>query len=277
MPIRVERSGPVTTVVIDRPERRNAIDRVHAETLADAVRAFEADDDAHVLVLWGAGGCFSAGADLRAIARGTPNRVERDGDGPLGPTRIMTEKPTIAAIEGHAVAGGLELALWCDLRVAAVDATFGVLCRRFGVPLVDGGTVRLPRLIGQSRALDLILTGRTVDATEAERIGLVQRLAPSGRARAMAEALGRALAEHPVACLRADLASTRAAFDHPLDRALQLELDGGRAVLHEATRGAARFASGEGRAGAAVATGSSDEESHREPQVADDPDPAPDP
>src|SRR5262245_50353294 len=190
MGVYVERSGPVTTVVLDRRESRNAVDRATAEALAEAFRAFEADEEASVAVLWGAGGHFCAGADLKAF----DNRLEPDGDGPMGPTRLRLSKPVIAAVEGYAVAGGLELALWADLRVVADDATFGVFCRRWGVPLIDGGTVRLPRLVGESRALDLILTGRAVDAAEALRIGLANRLVPAGETRAAAEALARELA-----------------------------------------------------------------------------------
>ena len=182
MSVRTETSGPVRIVTIDRPQRRNAVDRATADALAEAFRAFEADAAASVAVLTGAGGNFCAGADLQAISQGDPNRVELDGDGPMGPSRMRLSKPVIAAIEGYAVAGGLELALWCDLRVMAQDATLGVFCRRFGVPLIDGGTVRLPRLIGLSRAMDLILTGRPVDAEEAHAIGLANRVAAPGAA-----------------------------------------------------------------------------------------------
>ena len=194
MPVRVERTGAVTTVVLDRPERRNAVDGVTAQALAEAFRAFEADPSARVAVLWGAGGTFCAGADLKAIATATGNRLDPDGDGPMGPTRLRLSKPTIAAVSGYAVAGGLELALWCDLRVVEEDAVMGVFCRRWGVPLVDGGTVRLPRLIGLSRALDLLLDGRAVDAREAERIGLANRVVPSGPSRAAAAALAAEIA-----------------------------------------------------------------------------------
>src|ERR671934_2767209 len=185
--IRVERAGPVTTVVLDRPEARNAVDRETAAALADAFRAFEADAQARVAVLWGAGGTFCAGADLKAIGSGRGNRLESEGDGPMGPSRMLLSKPTIAAVAGYAVAGGLELALWCDLRIMEEDAQVGVFCRRWGVPLVDGGTVRLPRLIGMSRALDLILTGRAVTADEALAMGLANRVVPSGQARNAAE------------------------------------------------------------------------------------------
>src|SRR5919204_1303387 len=202
--IRVERAGPVTTVVLDRPEARNAVDRDTAAALADAFRAFEADAQARVAVLWGAGGTFCAGADLKAIGSGRGNRLEPEGDGPMGPTRMVLSKPVIAAISGYAVAGGLELALWCDLRIAETDAVFGVFCRRWGVPLIDGGTVRLPRLVGLSRALDLILTGRPVDAREALEFGLANRVVATGRAREEAEALARQIAAFPPRCVRSD-------------------------------------------------------------------------
>ncbi|MFB6264507.1 MAG: crotonase/enoyl-CoA hydratase family protein, partial [Bradymonadaceae bacterium] len=215
--IEVERDGPVTTVVLNRPEVKNAVDRETAEELADAFRAFEEDESARVGVLYGDCGTFSAGADLEAIAEGRANRVEPDGDGPMGPTRMVLDKPVVAAIEGHAVAGGLELALWCDLRVAAEDAVLGVYCRRWGVPLIDGGTVRLPRLIGQSRALDLILTGRGVDAEEARQMGLVNRVVESGEARAEAEELAQTIAEYPQTCMRNDRRSVYEQAGRPLD------------------------------------------------------------
>src|SRR5262245_56246438 len=195
--VRIERTGPVTTVILDRPEVRNAVDRSTATALADAFRAFDADESASVAVLTGAGGTFCAGADLKAVAAGEGNRVERDGDGPMGPTRMLLSKPVIAAVEGYAVAGGLELALWCDLRVAARDAVFGVFCRRWGVPLVAGGTIRLTRLLGQSHALDLILTGRGVSGDEARWMGLANRLVDPGRTLEEALALGRQLAGFP--------------------------------------------------------------------------------
>lgn len=200
MSVRTERQGPVTTIVLSRPQVRNAVDGPTARDLADAFRAFEADPQARVAVLWGEGGHFCAGADLKVMS----NRVESEGDAPMGPTRMLLEKPVLAAVEGYAVAGGLELALWCDLRVAAEGAVFGVFCRRVGVPLIDGGTVRLPRLIGLSRALDMILTGRAVDAPEALAMGLANRVVPDGRARAEAEDLARVLAAFPQECLRAD-------------------------------------------------------------------------
>ncbi len=247
MNVRVEVSGPVTTVVLDRPEVRNAVDRATAADLADAFRAFDADETQAVAVLTGAGGTFCAGADLGAL----DNRVEPDGDGPMGPTRLRLGKPVIAAVEGYAVAGGLELALWCDLRVAAADATFGVFCRRWGVPLVDGGTVRLPRLVGTSRAMDLILTGRPVDADEAERIGLVNRVVPSGTAREHAEALAAELAAYPQACLRNDRLSVLAQDGLDEVAALERELAYGvRSLEAGAAEGAERFRRGEGRHGA---------------------------
>lgn len=246
MSVHVERSGPVTTVVLDRPEARNAVDRVHADLLAEAFRAFDADEDAAVAVLHGAGGTFCAGADLKAM----DNRVEPDGDGPMGPTRLRLSKPVIAAIEGHAVAGGLELAAWCDLRVAAVDAVLGVFCRRWGVPLIDGGTVRLPRLVGTSRAMDLVLTGRPVDAAEAERIGLVNRVVPAGTAREAAERLAREIAAFPQDCLRNDRRSLLDQDGLSEQEAMAAELRLGLASLRAgAADGAARFAAGEGRHG----------------------------
>lgn len=244
--LRVERDGPVTTVVLARPQVRNAIDRATAEALADAFRAFDADDTASVGVLCGEGG-FCAGADLAAIAAGRPNRVEPDGDGPLGPTRMVLSKPVIAAIAGHAVAGGLELALWCDLRVAEAGAILGVFCRRWGVPLIDGGTARLPRIVGLGRALDLILTGRPVAAEEALAIGLVDRVVPSGEARAAAVALAHTLAGLPQACLRADRANVYAGLDLPLEQALLQELRRGATVL--GAMEASRFVAGAGRHG----------------------------
>ncbi|HRG96195.1 MAG TPA: crotonase/enoyl-CoA hydratase family protein [Polyangiaceae bacterium] len=249
--IRTETQGPVTTLVLARPEVRNAVDRDTARALAAAFRAFEADPEARVAVLTGEGGTFCAGADLKAFAEGRGNDVTPDGDGPMGPTRMTLSKPVIAAIEGHAVAGGLELALLCDLRVCAEDAVFGVFCRRFGVPLIDGGSVRLPRLIGLGRALDLILTGRAVRADEALAMGLASRVVPRGEARAAAEALARQLAALPQTCLRND---RRSAYDQEgltLDAALRRELELGLATLasQEGLEGARAFAAGTGRHG----------------------------
>jgi enoyl-CoA hydratase len=251
MGVAVERNGPVTTVILDRPEVRNAVDGPTAQALADAFRAFDADDGARVGVLWGAGGAFCAGADLRAAGGERGNRVAPDGDGPMGPSRMLLSKPVIAAVAGHAVAGGLELALWCDLRVVEEDAVLGVFCRRWGVPLIDGGTVRLPRVVGLGRALDLILTGRPVDAEEALAIGLAHRVVPSGTARAAAEALAAELAAFPQLCMRHDRRSAYEQHDLDLDAALANELRHGMVALErEALGGAARFAAGEGRHGA---------------------------
>ncbi len=248
--IEITREGPLLVVTLKRPERRNAVDRPTADALAEAFRAFDADDDAKVAILTGHGGTFCAGADLKALADGEePNRVAPEGDGPMGPSRMVLSKPVIAAIEGHAVAGGLELALWCDLRVVAEDAVFGVFCRRWGVPLIDGGTIRLPRLIGLSRALDLILTGRPVEAEEALRIGLANRVASPGQALTEAKALAERIAAFPQACMRADRLSAYEQHSLGLEDALQNELRHGVAVLDEAVRGAARFRDGAGRHG----------------------------
>jgi enoyl-CoA hydratase len=258
MNVRIESDGPVTTVVIDRPEARNAVDGPTAAALADAFRPFDADPAAHVAVLTGADGTFCAGADLKAI--GTPagnqvrpfdDTVHGGADGPMGPTRMRLGKPVIAAIEGYAVAGGIELAIWCDLRVAAEDATLEVFCRRWGVPLIDGGTVRLPRLIGTGRALDLILTGRAVGAAEAQAMGLVDRVVPSGTARQAAEALAHELAALPQDCLRNDRLSVLEQEGLAEEEALRAELGHGmRSLSADALEGAARFASGDGRHGA---------------------------
>jgi enoyl-CoA hydratase len=249
MSVRVEIDGPITTVVIDRPDARNAVDGPTAAALVEAFRAFDADDSQSVAVLYGDGGTFCAGADLKAIGTERGNQVTEDGDGPMGPTRMRLSKPVIAAIEGYAVAGGLELAAWCDLRVAAGDAVLGVFCRRWGVPLIDGGTVRLPRLIGTSRAMDLILTGRPVDAWEAERIGLVNRVVPVGQARVEAEALARSLADFPQECLRQDRLSVLEQEGLVEAEAMAGELRRGLVSLSASLDGVARFASGEGRHG----------------------------
>jgi enoyl-CoA hydratase len=252
MSVRVESLGEVTVVTIDRPAVRNAVDAPTAARLADAFRRFDADPAQAVAVLTGAGRSFCAGADLRAVAEGRGNRVAETGDGPMGPTRMQLGKPVIAAIEGHAVAGGLELALWCDLRVAATDAVFGVYCRRWGVPLVDGGSVRLPRVVGHGHAMDMILTGRAVGAEEALRIGLANRLVETGQARAAAIGLAQQLARLPQRCLRSDRLSALRQWDLPEDAALREELRAGLDVLRsgEAREGAARFAAGAGRHGA---------------------------
>ena len=244
--MRIERDGRVSSLRLIGAAALNAVDRATAQALADAFREVEADPECAVVVLHGEGGTFCAGADLKAM----DNRVEYDGDGPMGPTRMWLSKPVIAAIEGYAVAGGLELALWCDLRVAASDAVLGVFCRRWGVPLIDGGTVRLPRLIGTSRALDLILTGRPVEASEAAAMGLVNRVVAPGNTRERAEWLAHELAEFPQACLRSDRRSVLEQHGQDEATAMATELDLGRASLAEAAEGAARFAGGEGRHGA---------------------------
>lgn len=249
MAVRVETEGPVWVVVVDRPRVRNAVDRPTAEALADAFRAFEAAGDAAVAVLWGAGGTFCAGADLGAVARGEPNRVAPDGDGPMGPSRMVLAKPVIAAIEGHAVAGGLELACWCDLRVAAADATLGVYCRRWGIPLIDGGTVRLPRIVGLGRALDLVMTGRPVGAEEALRIGLIDRVVPPGEARAAAVELARSLAALPQRCLRNDRLAVYESLDLPHEAAMAAEFRRGLDSLADVAEGVAAFVAGAGRGG----------------------------
>ncbi len=250
MTVHVDRTGPITTVVIDRPEARNAVDGPTAAALADAFRDFEADDSQSVAVLYGEGGTFCAGADLKAIGTEHGNQVTPDGDGPMGPSRMRLSKPVIAAVEGHAVAGGLELAIWCDLRVVSSDAIMGVYCRRWGVPLIDGGTVRLPRLIGEGRALDLILTGRGVSADEALRIGLADRVVEPGTARARAEELAEQLAELPQACLRNDRLSVLDQHGLEEQDALRVELEHGmRSLGAGALEGAARFAGGAGRHG----------------------------
>ncbi|ARX82701.1 MULTISPECIES: crotonase/enoyl-CoA hydratase family protein [Streptomyces] len=251
--VRSERAGAVTTVVLSRPDVRNAVDGPTARALADAFRDFDADPQASVAVLWGEGGTFCAGADLKALGTPSGNEVaEVDGksDGPMGPTRLSLSKPVIAAISGHAVAGGLELALWCDLRVAEDDAVLGVFCRRWGVPLIDGGTVRLPRIIGEGRAMDLILTGRPVDAAEALGMGLVNRVVANGTARAAAEQLAAEIAAFPQTCLRHDRLSAREQHGLPEQQALAGELAHGMHALGEASEGAARFAAGAGRHGA---------------------------
>lgn len=252
--VRTAVHGHVLVVTIDRPRQRNCVDRPTAEALAEAFRRFDADPSLHVAVLTGAGGHFCAGADLKAIAAGDVaprNRLAADGDGPMGPTRMRLSKPVIAAVSGYAVAGGLELACWCDLRVADETAVFGVFCRRFGVPLIDGGTVRLPRLIGASRAMDLILTGRAVDAREAFEIGLANRLVPAGEALDAALELAQQLAALPQACLRADRASALAQWSLDEQAALAAEFAGGMAVIEsgETVSGARRFAAGAGRHG----------------------------
>ncbi len=250
MNVLVEKSGPITTVILHRPEVRNAVDGATAQALADAFRAFDTDPEAKVGVLFGEGGTFCAGADLKAVAEGRLPRLEPEGDGPMGPSRLVLSKPVVAAISGHAVAGGLELALWCDLRVAEEDSVLGVFCRRWGVPLIDGGTIRLPRLIGLSRAMDLILTGRPVSAQEALGMGLINRVVPRGTARQAAEALARDIAAFPQACMNADRRSAYAQEGLPLEAALRQEFTEGVRVLEsESLAGARRFTQGAGRHG----------------------------
>jgi len=245
----VSRAGPVITVMINRPERRNAVDHETALLLRKAFQDIEADESAAAAVLCGAGGWFCAGYDLKSLTE-TGITHEPEGEGPMGPTRMLMSKPVIAAVEGFAVAGGLELALWCDLRVASATATFGVYCRRWGVPLIDGGTIRLPRLIGQSRALDMILTGRPVAAEEAFSFGLANRIVPAGEAREASEDLALSLTRFPQVCLKADRLSAHAQWSLPLNETLRAEGRGGeRALNEEGTLGAGRFAGGLGRSG----------------------------
>lgn len=263
--VRTSKNGPVTTVIINRPTARNAVDGATARALAQAFLEFEADDTANVGVLAGAEGTFCAGADLKAVSQGGSGGLANPivnpetgldfnrlaADGPMGPSRMVLSKPVIAAIAGHAVAGGIELALWCDMRIVEEDAIMGVFCRRWGVPLIDGGTVRLPRLIGQSRAMDLILTGRPVNAQEALSMGLANRVVPKGKAIEAAEALALQIAQFPQGCMRADRLSAYEQWDLPYDRAMANEFAHGRKVLSsgESRQGAARFAAGKGRGG----------------------------
>jgi len=250
----VEHDGPVTVVTINRPERRNAVDSVCADQLRETFLAFDGDEAASVAVLTGAEGAFCAGADLKAIAEGDVRPIPDNGPGPMGPTRLILSKPVIAAVEGYAVAGGIELALWCDLRVAAEDAVFGVFCRRFGVPLCDLGTVRLPRIVGHGRAMDLILTGRAVPAPEALTMGLANRVVAPGEARAAAVALAHQLAGLPQFCLRSDRASALEQWGLTEEDAAVGEARRGRDVINsgETLAGATRFVGGAGRGGAAV-------------------------
>lgn len=248
-PVRLERNGAVTTVILNRPHARNAVNGPTALALHAAFEEFDADDSASVAVLWGEGGTFCAGADLKALGTPEANPVHRTGPGPMGPTRMVLSKPVIAAVSGYAVAGGLELALWCDLRVAEDDAVFGVFCRRWGVPLIDGGTVRLPRLIGHSRAMDMILTGRAVDAAEALSIGLANRVVPNGQARQRAEELAAELALLPQGCMRSDRLSACNQWGHSEQDAMAVEFGSLSRVSTESLAGAQRFAAGAGRHG----------------------------
>jgi enoyl-CoA hydratase len=250
-PVEFEVRGTTAVITLQRPEVRNCVDRETAAALAEAFRRFEREDALSVAILTGSAGCFCAGADLKAIGKGGGNALTLRGDGPMGPTRMLLSKPVLAAIEGYAVAGGLELALWCDLRVAARDAVFGVYCRRWGVPLVDGGTVRLPRVVGQSVALDMILTGRPVTGEEAQRVGLANRLVEPGESLAEAMALAESLARFPQNCLRADRYSALSQWSLDLNTALLEETRRGQEVIRsgETQAGATRFADGAGRHG----------------------------
>jgi enoyl-CoA hydratase len=258
MSVLVETTDRLTTITINRPHARNAVDGPTAHALFDAFNAFDADPNADVAILAGAEGNFCAGADLKAVSGGigdnpqaNPLNTDINAAGPMGPSRLLLSKPVIAAVSGYAVAGGMELALWCDLRVMEEDAIFGIFCRRFGVPLIDGGTVRLPRLIGMSRALDLILTGRPVDAQEALQMGLANRVVPKGQALAAAQALAREIAAHPQACLRSDRRSVYEQWGEELQDALAREFALGMDTINsgETVAGASRFAAGAGRHG----------------------------
>jgi enoyl-CoA hydratase len=249
MSVNVVRNGPVTTVILDRPHARNAVDGPTAMALYEAFEEFDRDEDASVAVMWGDHGTFCAGADLKAIGTPESNPTHRSGPGPMGPTRMILSKPVIAAVSGYAVAGGLELALWCDLRVVEEDAVFGVFCRRWGVPLIDGGTVRLPRLIGHSRAMDMILTGRAVDAHEALAMGLANRVVPNGQSRSAAEELAAELARLPQGCMRSDRLSALHQWGHSQAEALDFEFGSLARVAAESIDGARRFAEGAGRHG----------------------------
>ena len=253
MPIRIEKNYPIFTIIIDCPEKRNAVDGPSAKELADAFRDFERDNNALVAILWGEGGNFCAGADLMAISKGveSENRINRKGDGPMGPSRMLLSKPTIAAVSGYAVAGGLELALWCDLRVMEKSAIFGVFCRRFGVPLIDGGTVRLPRLIGLSRALDMILTGRPITAQEAFEWGLANRLVEDGKSKSEAEKIANEIAVFPQTCMKNDRFSAYEQFGFDIKQALSNEFEYGMKTLAsgEYLTGSKEFSQGKGKHG----------------------------
>jgi enoyl-CoA hydratase len=250
--VRYEVDGPIAVVTINRPGARNAVNSATAEELVACFKRFDADDSLSVAILTGAGGNFCAGFDLKEVAQGRANRLTAKGEGPMGPTRMQLDKPVIAAIEGYAVAGGMELALWCDLRVAGRGATLGVFNRRFGVPLMDLGTIRLPRMLGEGRALDLILTGRPVPAAEALQIGLVQRLVEAGQALDEAKVIAKQIAQHPQGAVRADRHSAKAQWSLGLAKAIKGEYDGGVKVVAsgESRAGANEFLKGKGRHGA---------------------------
>lgn len=250
--IKVDRRDHITIILIDRPKARNAVDRITADELTEAFIQFDKDPNAYVAVLGGTNGTFCAGADLKAVAgQGARNRAEPDGDGPMGPSRMLLSKPVIAAVSGYAVAGGLELACWCDLRVVEESAKLGVFCRRWGVPLIDGGTIRLPRLIGQSRAMDMILTGRAIDAQEALQMGLANRIVPDGTAIEKAVELAESLTKFPQICMRNDRLSAYQQWDLEMDKAILNEFQLGMKAIesNETLEGASRFASGKGRHG----------------------------
>jgi enoyl-CoA hydratase len=251
MKVETKNEGPILVVSINRPEARNAVDRETAELLYEAFAGFDADGDLKVAVLHGAGGHFSAGADLKALSAGVANRLEPEGSAPLGPTRLRLKKPVIAAVSGYAVAGGLELAIWCDLRIAEKGSVFGVFCRRWGVPLIDGGTVRLARIVGFGRALDMLLTGRPVEAEEALSMGLANRVVPDGKALEAAMELASAIAAHPQTCMRNDRLSMYESFDLPYEAAMKNEFLRGMDSIASAelVEGIGRYSSGEGRHG----------------------------
>ncbi len=251
MVVRIEKNDVIMTIILDNPNVKNAVDGPTASALADAFKKFEQDEEARVAILWGDHGCFCAGANLKAVGTKQGNRFEKEGDGPMGPTRMLLSKPVIAAIAGYAVAGGLELAVWCDLRVVERNAVFGVFSRRFGVPLIDGGTIRLPRLIGLSRALEMILTGRHIEAEEAYRWGLANFVVDVGQSRSEAEKLARQIAKFPQMCMRGDRLSAYEQFGMSLDAALENEYYHGLKTINsgETLEGSARFTKGEGRHG----------------------------
>lgn len=251
MPIRIEKNYPVFTIIMDNPDVKNAVDGIAAQDLASAFREFEMNDNALVAVLWGAGGTFCAGANLKAITEGKGNRIDKEGDGPMGPSRMSLSKPVIAAVAGYAVAGGLELAIWCDMRVVEKSAIFGVFCRRFGVPLIDGGTVRLPRLIGLSRAMDMILTGRPIAADEALQWGLANRVVDDGNSREEAETLANEIAAFPNTCMRNDRFSAYEQFGLSVEDAMKIEFEYGLKTLEsgEFLKGSTEFTQGKGKHG----------------------------